>query len=191
MSKTSTLLVTGIHQEELAFGDRVVSLLSDLEIDVMRIPEGISHSFKNANDQFYYETRHREIYLQLNQQLKKNHRLLIDLHSGIDDQGHCADIYCGDETVLAWLTAQTHKLTATRQLRLVKIQNPSEDNKQKNASDTGLSAHTIIPEKIWHNPNFIYIGLEIYLEEEGEGIEEDWALAICMIKLLQRYVNNQ
>ena len=37
------LIVTGIHREELAFGDRVSDLLGDLDIDVMRIPEGISH----------------------------------------------------------------------------------------------------------------------------------------------------
>ena len=51
-----TLLVTGIHREELGFGDRVASLLDEGLIQVMRIPEGISHTQNGKDDQFYYDT---------------------------------------------------------------------------------------------------------------------------------------
>jgi len=34
----------------------------------------------------------RKLYLQLYQQIKRRYQLLIDLHSGLDENGPCADI---------------------------------------------------------------------------------------------------
>ncbi len=92
MSKA--IIVIGIHQEELAFGERVVELLDGSGIDVLRIEQGLSSRRPVFDDLFYYTTQHQEIYLQLRQQIKKRCDLLIDLHSGINESGACADIFC-------------------------------------------------------------------------------------------------
>ncbi len=181
-SRARILLVTGIHQEELAFGDKVTALLSDQGIEVMRIPNGISHSMKNADDQFYYNTRHQEIYLQLSQQVEKFYHLLIDLHCGVNTPGHCSDLYCANESLMLWLETHAQNFIDRQQLRLIRI---IDQSNQAAYDNRYLHAHTLIPEKVWNNSEFIYLGLEIYLDEEGEGVEADWLLARELIELLQ------
>jgi len=102
-----TLLVTGIHREELDFGDQVATLLDREKIELIRIPQGISHERK-GNDPFYYNICHREIYLQLRQQIKSDCRLLIDLHCGLNEVSRCAD---GDGTI-ARLTSNSEGWTS-------------------------------------------------------------------------------
>ncbi len=89
----NTLLVIGIHREELAFGDRVAETVDRAAIDIMRIPSGISHARAATDDAFYFEARHREIYLQLRQQVKNRYRLVIDLHCGTRSQGRYAEVF--------------------------------------------------------------------------------------------------
>jgi hypothetical protein len=92
------VLVTGIHREELAFGDRVAALVDPEQVDLLRIAHGISNARTGTDGRFYSDTEHREIYLQLRQQLRQQPQWrgfpLIDLHAGVDDHGPCADIYC-------------------------------------------------------------------------------------------------
>ena len=72
----------------------MVELLNGSGIEVLRIEQGLTSRKPVFDDLFYYTTRHQEIYLQLRQQIKKRYDLLIDLHSGINESGTCADIFC-------------------------------------------------------------------------------------------------
>jgi hypothetical protein len=179
------LLVTGIHREELGFGDRVAALVDRQRLDVLRIPEGISHTRDGPDRLFYYNTRLREIYLQLRQQVKGRYRLLIDLHSGLNEEGHCADLYCADPRILH-CAAQRSERTAMRQrLRLVKILAGSErHDPAEDGADIDVGARTEIPERIWNRRDPLYVGLESYLAEQGEGTAEDWRFARDLIEIL-------
>ncbi len=180
-----TLLVTGIHREELAFGDRVAALMDQERIQVLRIPEGISHSRTGTGDLFYYNTRHREIYLQLRQQVKSHYRLLIDLHSGLNDSGRCADLYCRDEPILQCVAERSRQAGIGDKLRTVKILADSESSVSPvDRQDIEVGARTSIPKQIWDDQVFVYVGLEVYLAEEGVGTEEDWRFACDLIETI-------
>lgn len=96
MQRSRTLVVIGIHREELAFGREVVRGLPIGEVDVLEIPDGLSGRRPLPDQSFRYGTLHRALYLQLLPYLGPSHRLLIDLHSGFDDEGPSADLLCGD-----------------------------------------------------------------------------------------------
>ncbi|MGD2118102.1 MAG: hypothetical protein PVG66_07075 [Chromatiales bacterium] len=184
-----TLLVTGIHREELGFGDHVAALLDSELIQVMRIPRGISHSRRAHDELFYFNARHREIYLQLHQQVRGRFRLLIDLHCGVNEAGRCADVYCHDQALLDYVSQRTQVKGLAQRLRGVRI--VSEQHDESLSADVAAAethAHTRIPEKVWNDPNCIYVGLEIYLVSEGDGVAQDWCFAADVIELVQSYV---
>ena len=181
-----TLLVTGIHREELGFGDRVTDLLDTQSIQLLRIPQGISHTLCGTDDLFYYNTRHKEIYLQLWQQVKGRYRLLIDLHCGLNESGRCADLYCRDRQLLRCIAHWSKQLAIGENLRLVKILRNSEIGEPfDNGGEALIGARTKIPEQLWNDRQMIYVGLEIYLQEEGQGSQEDWLFARDLIELVQ------
>ena len=66
---SETILVTGIHREELAFGKQVITLLGESGIQVVQIDNVFSHERSFYRSGFYHSTAHREMYLQLHQQL--------------------------------------------------------------------------------------------------------------------------
>lgn len=173
-----TLLVTGIHREELGFGDRVSELLDPARIDVLRIPCGVSQVPSGPDDRFYFDARHREIYLQLRQQVRGRYRLLIDLHSGLNESGNSADIYCHDERFLRCLRGQIAQLPKLQGVRLIKIIAQDEPAVPKDArSVTAWDARTWIPNAIWQGHRPLYVGVEVYLPTEGEGERADWDYA--------------
>ncbi len=181
-----TLLVTGIHREELGFGDRVAELLDKRSIQIMRIPQGISHTRSGTDGLFYYNTRHREIYLQLWQQVKGQYRLLLDLHSGLNDSGRCAELYCRHQQMLRCVKDRSKQIGIGDKLRLVKILKDAEKNiPYSSDGETMIAARTLIPEQLWNDQTIIYVGLEIYLKEEGKGSTEDWLFALELIELVQ------
>ena len=181
-----TILVTGIHREELGFGDRVAALLDNDRIHIMRIPRGISHARAGTGgDLFYYNTRHREIYLQLRQQMKGRYRLLIDLHCGLNEAGRCADIYCRDERLLQCVSERAAQAGMDARIRMVKILADSESSQAAGSRDVEAGARTAIPKQIWNDQGFTYVGLEIYLAEEGVGVDEDWRFARDLIETIR------
>lgn len=183
---TGTLLVTGIHREELSFGDRVVELLDRERIQILRIPQGISHARSSADTLFYYNTQHREIYLQLWQQVKGRYHLLLDLHCGVNESGPCADLYSRDERLLQRISDRSKQLGVAEKIRLAKILKDSEEIKANNEDGQSIiGARTPIPEQLWNDQVLIYVGLEIYLRKEGEGSTEDWMFARDLIELVQ------
>lgn len=182
----TTLLVTGIHREERDFGDRVAALLDRDRIGVMRIPEGISHARTGTDGLFYYEARHREMYLQLRQQVKGRCRLLVDLHCGFNEAGRCADVYCREERMLRCVARQASLIGKSEQVRAVKILTDTEaSNSAKHTRLSLAGARTSIPQQIWNDCSCCYVGLEIYLTEEGVGTAEDWRFARDLIETIQ------
>ena len=179
---TDTLLVTGIHREELTFGDHVAALFDTDTIDIMRIPQGIPQTRSGTRNPFYCDTQHREIYLQLRQQIKGRYRLLIDLHCGINESGRCADIFCHDKPFLACLSKQPAIAGAVPAVRLINI---VESNAHTHENDRGeiaaADAYTRIPREVWSDDNCIYVGIEIYLPQDNDGTEEDWHFSRTLI----------
>jgi len=180
-----TLLVIGIHREELSFGDRVAALVDPQRIDVLRIPSGIPHARTGTDDHFYYNAQHREIYLQLRQQVKGRCRVLIDLHSGLDEGGHCADFFCHDQSFLQSLATAIRQEGKERLVRLVKIIGQEEPVlRQGKSGIVDADARTWIPRKIWDDSSHLYVGLEVYLRTDGDGERDDWTFAWQLIELI-------
>lgn len=181
------LLVTGVHREELAFGDHVAELLDKECFDVMRIAEGISHSRSvGSGGLFYFVTQHREMYLQLRQQMQSHHRLMIDLHCGLNTEGRCADIYCGDEQSLTNMAAMPKQPELAAPVRVIKIIRDAEKSGVSAAKpEAWQEARTLIPDKVWNSPAFTYVGVEIFLTREGEGNRGDWRFAADLINAIR------
>ncbi len=171
-SPQPTLLVIGIHREELAFGQAVAAGLADAPIDVLTIPEGLPGRHPRPDERFRHDTLHRELYLQLLPHAR-GRRLLIDLHSGIDPQGRGADIYCRVPERLAPLAARPAGDPPPRLVRL-------------GAAGAGRfpDGSTIIPAEVWQNPHCLYVGMEIYLPAPGTGSAADRAYASALVRTL-------
>jgi hypothetical protein len=171
-SSATTLLVIGIHREELAFGEAVAAGLDRGRFDVLKIPEGLSGRHPRADQRFHFDTLHRELYLQLLPHIQPRHTRVIDLHTGLDPQGPCADIYSRDTARLAENLAQVDDIQPAP--RLISL----------TPSDTTPSAETVIPPEVWRNPRFLYVGVEIYLPEAGAGRQIDRKYACALLNAL-------
>ncbi len=184
------VVIIGAHREELGFGERVAEGLGP-HISVLRIPEGISGHWPRPDEVFYYETRHRELYLQLRQQIRGRYPLVIDLHRGINQPGRCADVYCRDAELLRCVQLAALRRygrdTGARLVRTVQLASRSSPGRPGFGADSaGLSAgpfgRTVIPAGVWDSTEFLYVGLEIYLTCEGQGEVDDWGFARWLIR---------
>ena len=169
MSRPATLLVIGIHREELAFGQAVAVGLDPASVQVLVIPDGLSGRHPRADQRFHWDTLHRALYLQLRPHVRRGHRLLIDLHTGIDQAAPCADLYSRDPARLTAALAGGRDTLAPPP-RLISLGD----------AVTGPGAQTIIPEAVWNDPDCLYVGMEIYLAEPGPGrpAEREYARAL-------------
>lgn len=197
MSKA--IIVIGIHQEELAFGERVAELLDGSMISVLRIEQGLSNKKPIFDDLFYYTTQHQEIYLRLRQQVKKKYDLLIDLHSGINESGACADIFCKHVNMLDCLKTVSKQCSnihcsLPEPIRLIRIIEDSERTHDPNAGQEEPDGktpqniypicRTVIPQAIWASKDFVYVGLEIYLPRPDAGTMEDWRFTAEIVECI-------
>lgn len=175
------LLVTGIHREELEFGDHVAALVDSASLEVLRIPEGISRARRGGDREFYLGAQHREIYLQLHQQVRGRYCLLIDLHSGLDENGPCADVFCHHAGLLGCLAERLPR--GGDRVRLIEILGRGERLERDNGRGGAVAAgaHTWIPRAVWDTRAPAYVGLEVFLKKEGGGDREDWQLALGVI----------
>lgn len=180
----ATVLVIGVHREELGFGDRVAALLGESPIQVMRIPEGISNARGAGSSLFHYQTRQAELYLQLRQQLRSRYGLLIDLHCGLDVAGRCADVYCRSRSLLNHLASRAEEAGLRSSLRLAWIMGDFE-NHGAPCSEADTAARTSVPERIWRDKRLVYVGLEVYLPEPGVGTSEDWVFACDLVEQIR------
>ncbi len=172
MHGATSLLVIGIHREELAFGEAVAAGLDRSCFDVLRIPEGLSGHHPRPDQRFQFDTLHRALYLQLLPHIQSRHERVIDLHTGLDPEGPCADIYSRDTACLADSLAKAEGIQpAPRLISLL-------------PRDGITSAETVIPPEIWRSPRFLYVGVEIYLPETGAGNSVDQGYARALINAL-------
>lgn len=155
MSGAGVLLVVGIHREELAFGQAVAAALDPRRVDTLVIPEGLTGRRPRPDQRFHSDLLHRALYLQLRDHIRPEHRLLIDLHTGLDPRAPCADLYCRDIARLAMAIAGG----GAPEPRLVPLGRTGD----------GARAEATIPEEIWRHPRCLYVGMEIYLREPGAG----------------------
>jgi hypothetical protein len=171
-SSATTLLVIGIHREELAFGAAVAAGLDRGRFDVLKIPEGLSGRHPRADQRFHFDTLHRALYLQLLPHIQPCHARVIDLHTGLDPHGPCSDIYCRDSARLAESLTKASGIQPVP--RLISL-----------LPDAAVpSAATVIPPEIWRNPRFLYVGVEIYLPETGAGHPADLVYASTLLNAL-------
>jgi hypothetical protein len=194
-SAPQAVLIIGAHREELPFGERVAEGL-DSRMAVLRIPEGISGHRPRPDEVFYYETRHRELYLQLRQQIRGRYQLVIDLHRGLNEPGRCADVLCRDAALLRSVHRATLRRygpevasSLVRTVRMTSNTNSGEPTIEVDASDyaQGPFGKTVIPAGVWDSEEFLYVGVEIYLTCEGQGQADDWAFARWLIRTVVAY----
>jgi hypothetical protein len=176
MSIAPVLLVIGIHREELAFGRTVAERLDPQKVQVLTIPEGLSGKRPLIDQQFNYNTLHQALYQQLLPSVQGRHTLLLDLHTGSDPAGPSADLICADA---AWRDRLAFEIAArpalaAQNLRIVPLGTETEFP----------HAHTVIPKRIWNNPEFIYLGMEIYLPETVSGQTAGRDLAQSLVTLV-------
>ncbi|MCD2453682.1 hypothetical protein GO003_025210 [Methylicorpusculum oleiharenae] len=175
MQGAPVLLVIGIHREELAFGRAVAKGLDPQQIQVLTVPEGLSGRRPLPDQSFNYQTLHRALYQQLLPYVLGHHSVLLDLHSGCDTAGPSADLICAGA---GWRDALEQEIDRRpdfhkQDVRIVPLGIESEFP----------HAHTVIPKKIWHNPRFTYLGLEVYLPEtvDGQNAGRDLAKSLVML----------
>jgi hypothetical protein len=185
---TKPILVIGIHREELEFGEQVARYLKRHHIDVLRIPKGIPQNRNPAEQFFYHKLRHREIYMQLRQQVVSRYNLVLDLHAGVNTLGHCADVYCHNESLLVCLDKKCMRYPDFPNVHTVHIVAESKLTTQndkpfmpKHSHLTHAVAHTLIPPEVWNSREFLYVGVEIYLTAANGGTEDDWSFTRTLI----------
>lgn len=166
MAAAPALLVVGIHRGELAFGDAVARRLDAAGVDVLRIDEGLSGRRPRADERFRYDTLHRELYLQLLAHIQPRHRLLMDLHTGLDEHGPCADLYSRDPARLRAALEHADLRPAPRLYGLL----GAADGPEVAAAD---HARTVIPPEVWRAPQCLYVGVESYLPAADAWREAD------------------
>lgn len=168
----SILLVVGIHREELAFGRAVAAGLAPGAVDLLVVGEGLSGRHPRADQRFHWDTLHRALYLQLPPHVRPRHRLLVDLHAGLDSRAPSADLYCRDTARLgALLDATAPPVPAPRLVPL-------------RESHGGLCAETVIPPEIWRDLPCLYVGMEIYLAQPGAGSPEEQGYGRALVAAL-------
>ncbi len=183
-----TLLIIGVHLEELAFGKRVAEEAAELGIDVLSIEHGLHSDRRLYENFFYYTTFLQELYLQIHRQIQRKYGLVIDLHTGISETGRLADILCKETGVLDCLHAVLKSRFqdgrwSPETIRLLKI--VKDTAIRPGVFDISYSVcRTFIPETVWGGRHYRYVGLEIYLTGPGEGSQEDWLFARQMVKCI-------
>ncbi len=174
-----TVLLIGVHREELAFGEAVAQWLDPGTLQVLRIPVGISGVRPTQDGAFYYATHHQELYLQILPLVRGRYDLVLDLHCGVNEPARCADLFAADPELLDCTCAALAEDPGGQapQVRPILL---------ASGTRTGLAptlprAHTVIPEVFWRNGAFRYLGLECFLLQPGAGDAADWDLARRLI----------
>ncbi|MBB4305417.1 hypothetical protein GGD81_004494 [Rhodobium orientis] len=177
-----TLLVIGVHRDERAFGEAVARHLDPTRFATLRIAEGISGMRPRPEEREAFLLRHGALYGQILDHVEPHHRRLIDLHSGIDAQGLSADVFSGDPATLVRIAGEAMALAApVRCIRLVADTAAEADD--AHAFPVALAE---IPQAIWCEDRFAYLGIEVYLATQGAGTEAEAAFAESLIEAVVR-----
>ncbi|MEB4591661.1 hypothetical protein VSS37_11775 [Candidatus Thiothrix sp. Deng01] len=177
--QAKALLVVGIHREERAFGEAVASGLDRALFDVLVIPDGLSGIRPRPDQRFHFDTLHRALYRQLLPYVSGHYPLLVDLHTGVNEQAFCIDLFCREPASLNGLLAQWQQQAPQVPLRAVRMLQPGEQ-----ASASTPVAETVIPAKLWRNPAFRYLGVEAFLTTPGDGSRSEQQFTRMLLEQL-------
>lgn len=185
MPGPATLLVIGIHREELAFGERVAQGLDPRKVAVLRIGEGLSGRRPRPDERFHYDTLHRALYRQLLPLVDESTRLVLDLHTGQDLQGPCADLICARPGLLAERLADTpfRRSSAPGTVRILRL-GPDRSTDTAGGEGEARVGRTAVPAEVWRNLRFLYVGVEVFLPEAGAGTPEQQDFARRLVTTL-------
>ncbi len=183
------LLLIGIHKDELEFGDRVALSLGD-QVDVLRVEKGLNGANPTPDGLFHYSIRHAEMYHQVLQSVARKQGPVIDLHTGLNKDTRCADVYCHSERFLRCLEQEIAsgrgRLAGPEDVRLIRIVAHDAARGGKRLGAIGGArpvVWTYIPETVWRNPRFLYVGVEVFLPAPGAGSAEDHRFASELVRL--------
>ena len=178
----NTLLVIGIHREELGFSRAVAAAIDRSCIDVLEIPEGLPGRHPRADERFRHEMLHRALYLQLLPHMHK-YRLLIDLHTGIDENGPGVDLYSHEPDRISpcvrGLPAPGPGQAGRQSPRLIQL---------GDATGRFPPGKTVIPREVWLAGDCLYVGMEVYLKKVGAGETAEHRYARELIEALAHAV---
>ena len=182
-----TLVVCGVHHEELAFGQQATRKLDRGHFESLAIVQGLSAKRPTPDRLDHYLDAHARLYEQIATCAKPHHRLVIDLHCRLKDTSD-ADIFCAHDDLLDKMREGLWEYTASRKA-MVRFIRMVTDQDIAGWSDARLKDRLFskpeIPEEIWRPRSPIYVGVEIYLQREGRGKAKDWLLARHIIETIR------
>ncbi|GEM_PF-1706660 len=185
--RAQTLLVVGVHREERAFGEAVAAQLPAADFDLLRIAHGLSGRRPDPDELAAYRRRHQALYAQILDYVTPDHRIVVDLHTGYDEAGPCADVLCGHVDVLRCIeqeavTTPAGTPPAVETLRAVLLVN-EQPAMSPTATTDGILASTAeqrwsclkpdIPQAVWRTGRHLYIGVEVYLPTAADDAGAD------------------
>jgi hypothetical protein len=190
------LLVIGVHREERHFGEAVAARLPQARFDLLRIEQGLSGRRPGPDELDAYRLRHRALYAQILDHISPAHLVLLDLHTGFDEAGPCADVLCADAELLRCVERRgvpsgpdvdpdTRKI---RGVRLVAGQPrvqpcaPARAAPEPAAEDPWPSLRPHIPQAVWCADHYLYIGIEIYLLTPANPTDADIAFGAAVVR---------
>lgn len=190
-SEPPVLVVIGVHREELAFGEKVAEGLSPDRFRILRIPRGVSGERPRGDEMASFQEKHWALYLQILEHVKPGHRLMIDLHQGIDSNGSAADVLCADQALLEHVSDNSPATSpdVAPEVRCVRLVHSTEyDRVKPGIADSTLVARPVIPEAVWNHDQVLYVGIEVYLKADGTGTPGELALSRSLIERVADFV---
>lgn len=185
-----TGLVIGVHQQERAFGERVVKGIHEKNIEVIRIQNGLVRGSDWKNRSSFHGSDLHKLYLWIHQQVCGKYDLVVDLHCGSTEGKWSADILAEEIGFLDFLHAGAKDIFQDRYalpdtIRLVRI--VSDIASQSDIfSYRYLVCKPFIPEEVAKKAHYRYVGIEIYLSAGGKGCREDYRLSRRLLRAIHK-----
>nr|WP_321445142.1 hypothetical protein [uncultured Cohaesibacter sp.] len=182
-----TIVVIGVHREEAAFGEKVASLLAGEDFGVMRVGKGLTARRPRPDQLQAYLDNHNRLYHRIAGELDAECKVMIDLHCRQKDHTD-ADLFAADEALLRHCMqrhASDPNMTG-KCLRPVRMVSDADlDGLSMQALRSQLFSKPELPEDVWRARCPVYVGLEIYIQNEGEGQPEEWMFARNLVELVR------
>lgn len=180
---TNALLVVGVHREERAFGEAVAERLPSARFELLRIEQGLSGRRPTPDRLAAYRHHHRVLYEQILERIRPWHRVVLDLHTGSDEAGPCADCLCADNRLLRCIEHDGDDAVQAK-LRPVRLVDDQLCNVERvgagDAAGNWPLLRPDVPNSVWRAASHLYIGLEVYLPEPRvvADADADFAAAV-------------
>ncbi len=194
----SVLVVVGVHREERAFGEAVAERLPRDRFDLLRIEQGLCNRRPGPHEHDAYRARHRALYAQILEHIQPGHRVVLDLHTGLDEAGPSADVLCADPGLLRCVepgggdgSGQAGSVGLpvgkVRGVQLVGDEPAScgiqaaEVSTDPACSGRWPRLRPDIPRAVWCAGPHLYAGIEVYLSTAGDALDTDVAFGAAVV----------